>query len=116
MPDRIGMEKGKNIRQGKTMLLSKCYIDAIVSRRCLQFKIKGTAKALAQREPPRLVDARAKRSMNNELHAACFVKKAFGYYGGLSRHGTEHRPALQHIFRQLLRGGSIQATFFPQPV
>src|SRR5579862_897880 len=44
---RIRMEKMKNVGQGKAVLLAQRNVQAIVSSRGLQLKIKGTAKSLA---------------------------------------------------------------------
>src|SRR4029077_11980649 len=47
LPDRGGMKKAKYVGKRKAMLFRQTNIDAVIGSRCLQFKIKRAAKALA---------------------------------------------------------------------
>ena len=60
------------------MLLGQRDVQSVVGRRRLQFEVEGAAEALAQRQSPGLVDASAKRRVNDELHAAGFIEETFG--------------------------------------
>ena len=57
------------------MLFSQRDIQAIISRRRLQFKVKAATEALAQRQPPGLIDTSAEGCMQDELLAAALVKE-----------------------------------------
>src|SRR5689334_10560581 len=81
--DRGFMQKAENIRQGETVALAERNVDAVVSGGGLQLQIETTAESFSEREPPRLIDAAAERSVEDELHTATFVEKAFGDDGVL---------------------------------
>ena len=82
----------------------------------MQLEIERAAEALAQRQAPGLVDARAKGSVNDELHAAAFVEKALGDDGGLRRNRSEQGAARDDVFDGLLGAGLIEAAFEFEPV
>ena len=52
------------------MLRSEREQDGVFRRGGLQLEIELTAEALAQRQPPRLVDPASERRVDDELHAA----------------------------------------------
>ena len=54
--------------------------DAVVRGGGLQLEIEGAAEALAQRQAPGAVDARAEGRVEDELHAAGFVEEALGHH------------------------------------
>ncbi len=65
-------------------------------------KLKERQKRLAQRQPPRAVDARAERRVQHQLHAAALVEEALGddrrrssarRRGSPCRHARTRRPA-----------------------
>jgi len=74
------MEKMEDVAEWKTVLFAERNVQAVVSRRSLQFKIERAAEALAKGQSPSLVDSRAERCVNDQLHAAALVEKAFGDY------------------------------------
>ena len=78
-----GCEEVENVGERKTVLFAERNVEAVVGGGGLQFKIEGAAEALAQRESPGLVDARAEGSVNDQLHAAAFVEEALGDHGVL---------------------------------
>src|ERR1700733_4322324 len=102
------MQKTKNIRERKAVLIRQRNIDAFICRRGLQLEIEGTAKPLPQRESPRLVDAAAERGVNYQLHSAALVEETLGDDCFLRRDRSEHRPAGNDILDGLLRAGSIE--------
>src|SRR5580700_6695582 len=109
------MQKAKNIRERKTVLIRQGNIDAFVRRRGLQLKIEGTAKAFPKRESPRFIDAAAERSVNHQLHAAAFVEETFRDDRILRGDRAEDRPAGNDVLHGLLRAGSIESAFFFEP-
>ena len=68
-------------------------IDAVFRRRRLQLEIELAAEALAQREPPRAIDAAAERRVDHELHAARFIEEALEHDGVLRRQVSRARRA-----------------------
>ena len=103
----FGLQEAKNIAQRKAMLLRERNVQAVVGGRGLQFEVEGDAKALAQRQPPGLVDARPKRSMDYQLHAAAFIKKALGDDAILTGDRAQHRAPGHNVFHNLLGAGII---------
>src|SRR5438270_8928780 len=69
------MEVTEDFFQRKGMLRAQGQHDCFVSRRGLQFEVERTAKALAQSESPRAIDANPERGMDHQLHAAGFIKE-----------------------------------------
>src|SRR5271163_1150612 len=61
------MQKLKNIGQRKAVLLGQSYVQSVVGGRSLQFKVEATAKTLAQRQSPGLVNASAEWRMDDQL-------------------------------------------------
>src|SRR5207244_10690601 len=75
-----------------------------IIRGSLKIEIKRTAKALAHRQAPSSIDARAERSMDHQLHAARFVKEPFKQQPLLRRHHAGGRVLCLDVRQQLLRG------------
>src|SRR5207237_386898 len=78
--------------------------------------VERTAKALAQRQAPGLVNARSKRRVDNELHAAAFVEEALGDYRGLRGNRPKQCTARYNIFDSLLRARIVEAAFGFEPI
>ena len=76
--------------------------DAFFVRRCLQLKVEADAEALAQRQSPGAIDARAERCMHDELLAAAFVEEALKDDVGVGRHHLKRRLRLSQILDDLL--------------
>src|SRR5262249_8127049 len=89
--------------------------DSVIGRRSLQFKVESTTKAFAERQPPRLVNASAKRRMDHQLHAAAFIEEALGNDRRLRRHIAKHDAAFEYILNQLLCAGSIEPALASKP-
>src|SRR5579864_753906 len=109
------MQKAKNVRERKTVLIRKGNIDALVRCRGLQLEIEGTAKAFAKRKPPRFVDPAAERCVNHQLHSAAFVEEPFRDDRCLRRNHPENGPAGNNVLDSLLRAGSIESAFIFEP-
>src|ERR1035441_602666 len=73
---RGGTQEFKNDVERKGMLLAERNHDAVIGGGRLQFEIERSAEALAQRQSPGAVDARAEGRVNHQLHAAAFVEEA----------------------------------------
>ena len=91
------------------MLLGQRDVQAIVRGGGLEFEIKAAAEALAQCQSPGLVDAAAKWSVDDKLHAATFIEKALSDDCALCRHVTQHRTPLQDVLNCLLGTGVVQS-------
>src|SRR5262249_15668497 len=110
------MQEVKYIGEREAVLLSQRDVQAVIGGAGLKLKIEGDAEALAQCQPPRLIDARAKRRMNNELHAAAFVEETLGNDGFRGRASARHCSARHNIFEEVLGAGYIQSAFPSQPL
>src|SRR4030095_1178975 len=65
---------------------------------------EAAAEALAQRQPPRAVDAAAERGVDDELHAAGLVEESLRHDALGGGDDAEGALAFIEILRQLLRG------------
>ena len=90
--------------------------DIVVGRGGLQLEIELAAKALAQRKPPGPVDPASIGRMNDELHAAGFVKKTLKDQRVLRRQTTQGRMTRGKIFDEFCRGKLCQTGFFAKPL
>ena len=91
----------------KAVLRSDRKHDAVVVGAGLQLEIKRAAEALAQRQAPGPIDARAERRMNHELHAARFVEEPLEHDLPPRRHDANRNALRGHIIHGLLRGPVI---------
>src|SRR5215469_954580 len=110
------MQEVKYIREREAVLLSQRDVQAVIGGAGLKLKIEGDAEALAQCQPPGLIDARAKRRMNNELHAAAFIEETLGNDGSRGRDSAQNCSTRHNVFNKLLGAGIIQSTFSSQPL
>ncbi len=110
-----GFRKLKTSSSGKECCSLEREHDPVVGGRGLQFEIEGAAEALAQRQSPGAIDARAERRVDHQLHAAGFVEEALGDHGVLRRQRAqralrrrEHkrRPARRRGGRGRIRASS----------
>ena len=92
----------------KGVLVGKREHDAVVGRRRLQFQIKRSAKALAQRQAPRAVDARAERCVQDQLHATGFVEESLGHDRRVGGDNAENRLAGAHVDDGLIRARQVE--------
>ena len=84
------------------VLVGKRDDDAVVGRRGLQLEVERAAEPLAQRQPPRAVDARTERSVQDQLHPAALVEEALGDDGRARRDDAERGLARLHVGRRLV--------------
>ena len=85
------------------MLLAQRNDDAVVGGRGLQLEIERAAEALAQREAPGAIDARAERRVNDQLHAAAFIEESLGDDGLLRWQRSERGSAGANVERRPVR-------------
>ena len=114
--DGFGPQKLEHDFERKGMLLAERNHDAVVGGRRLQFEIERAAEALAQRQAPGAIDARAERRVQDELHAAAFVEEALRHHVQGRGKAPSARAAGQHIRDGLLRAEAIESAFALQPV
>ena len=88
-----GVQELEDHLQRERVLLAERNDDAVVGGGRLQLEIEGAAEALAQRQAPGAVDARAERGVDDELHAAAFVEEALGHDVVHAGHGAERSLA-----------------------
>ena len=79
--DGLRLQELEDQFERKGVLLGERDVDAVVGGGGLQLEIERTAEALAQRETPGPIDARAERGVQDELHAAGFIEESFGDHG-----------------------------------
>ena len=98
------------------MLLAQRQHNAIICCRGLQLEIEGQAEALANRQAPRAIDAAAKRGVQDELHAARFIKESFGDDGLGRRHAPQDGHRLRHVRDDLLRTAPVRSCLGDEPL
>ena len=91
------------------VLLAQRDHDSVVGGRRLQLEVEGPAEALAQRQSPGAIDARAERRVDHELHAAAFVEEALRHDARGRRHRAQRGAPGLHVLHRLLRAAAIQA-------
>ena len=106
-----GSQICKNQIERKRMLFRERQHDAVIGSCGLQLKIERPAEAFAQRESPSAIDARAKRRVNHQLHAARFVKKSLRDDGLLRGHYAQNRAPCLNICDGLFRAQAVQSAF-----
>src|SRR5262245_59161734 len=82
----------------------------------LQFEIELTAEAFSKRERPRLVDAAAKRRMEDELHAAGFVEEPLEDERLLRGNHTKRRASGNEVARRLFGASVAESRLADQPI
>src|SRR5215470_8419212 len=82
----------------------------------LQLEIELAAEAFSERERPRLVDAAAKRRMEDELHAAGFVEEPLEYERRLRRNDTKRRASGNEVARRLFGAPLAESRLADQPI
>ena len=111
----LGMEVAEHVRQRKRVLRPERQHQRILGRRRLELEIELTAEPLPQSEAPGLVDAAAKRSVQDHLHPARLVEEPLEDECLLRRNHTERPAALHQIRDGLFRGTAVQAGFRGDP-
>ena len=95
------------------MLLGQRDVDAVVGRRGLQLEVEAAAEALAQREPPRLVEPSAERRVQDELLPAALVEEALRNNRRLRRHRAEHGAPRDDVATSCRAADCIDAALAP---
>src|SRR6516164_5232877 len=109
------MQVAGYLREIKAVRPGQRQNDVVFGRRCLQLKIEFAAKALAQREPPRSVEAAAVRRMDHQLGATNFIEEALDDERVLRRQNTERGVTRDEVFDQLLCGRFGNADLIAKP-
>ena len=89
--------------------------DVVFGRGSLELEIELAAETLAQRQPPRAIDAAAEWRMEDELHSARLVEEAFEHDRVLRWQAAERRMTRAQIVDQLLGGGLNDAKLLHEP-
>ena len=103
------MQVGRHFDQREAVAGRQRQHDRVFGRRGLQFEVELAAEALAQRQAPRAVHARAEGRMQDELRAAGFVEEALQHDALLRRHGAERGDLAREVVGELARGGFVEA-------
>src|SRR5581483_9611493 len=106
LEDRVE-RKGVLVAQGEN--------EAVIRRGGLKLEVEGAAEALAQRQSPRSIDARAERRVNDELHATALIEETLGNDGRAGRHDAENRLARTHVGHRLFGTGLIERALARKP-
>jgi hypothetical protein len=97
------------------VLLGQRNVQPVISGRGLQLKIESHGRSACAAKSPGLVDAAAKRRVDDQLHPAAFIEKPLRNDGLLRRHRAQHGASLQNVFNRLLRARIVEPAFFFQP-
>src|SRR3954451_11192564 len=89
--------------------------NVVFGRGRLELEIELAAETLAQRQPPRTIDAASEGRMDDELHAARLVEEAFEYDCRLRRQVPERRMTRAQILDQLLGRGLNDTKLLREP-
>ena len=105
----------EHLVQREAVLRSQRQHDRVLGGSSLQLEVEAAAEPLAEREPPRAVDAAAERCVENELHPPRFVEEALQYERLLRRNDAKDLPAGGQVFDDLARAGLAHADRLDQP-
>ena len=106
--DGFGLEEVEDIGEGEAVLFGRGDADAVVGGGGLQLEVEAAAEALAQGQSPGAVDARSEGRMDDELHAAAFVKEALGDDGTLGGNRAEDGAAFADVGGELAKRVGIE--------
>src|ERR1700757_2553758 len=99
------MQVAGYLREIEAVRLRQRQNDVVLGRRRLELEIEFPAKALAQRQPPRPVEAAAVRRVDHQLGATSFIKEALDDERVLGRQNAERGVTRGQVFDKLLGGG-----------
>src|SRR5262249_22589306 len=99
---RHGMEIPKDVRERERVLRTKRQEQRVLCCRGLQFEVELAAETLPQGEAPRLVDAAAKRRVQDELHAPGFVEESLQHESALARDHAECATGIREVRNHLI--------------
>ena len=100
---RRRMQIAEHVGQRERVLRTERQQQRVFGGRRLQLEVELAAEALAQRQPPRLVDAAAERRVQHELHAARFVEEPLEHQRLLRRQRRRARAAPRRGRRRPVR-------------
>ena len=103
---RLRMQIAEHVRQRERVLRPEREQQRVFGRRRLQLEVELAAEPLAQRQPPRLVDAAAERRVQDELHAARLVEEALEDERVLRRNHAERAAAIGEVRRRPVRAAA----------
>ena len=98
------MQVAEDVRQRERVLRPERQHQRVLGGRRLQLEVELPAEALAQRQPPRLVDAAAERRVQHQLHAAGLVEEPLEHQRVLRRDHAERAAAFGEVGDGLLGG------------
>ena len=96
-----GFAELKDIFQREGMLRRQRNIDAVVVCGSLKFQIEAAAEPFAQSQSPGAVDRCSQRGVDDELHAAAFIKEALCDDTVQRRNRTQYTLSFRNIFARL---------------
>ena len=94
---RLGVQIAEDIRQRERVLRPQREHQRVLGGGRLQLEVELPAEALAQGQPPGLVDAAAERRVQHQLHAAGFVEEPLEHERLLRRDDAERAAALGEV-------------------
>ena len=109
------MKIPEDIRQRERVLRPEREHQRVFGGRRLQLEVELPAESLAEREPPRLVDAAPKGGVQHELHAARRVEKPLEHEPLLRRDDPERAAAFRQVLDGLLGGILLETALRHQP-
>ena len=104
----LRLQKFEDDLERKGVLLAQRDHDAVVGGGGLQLEVERAAEALAQRQAPGAIDARAERRVDDQLHAAGFVEEALGDDGRVRGHRAQRGRAGLHVGDGLLGAALVE--------
>ena len=99
-PDAGRMQVARYLAELEAMGGGQREDDVVLGRGGLQLEVERAAEALAQRQPPRPVDAAAVGRMDDQLHAADLVEEALEDERVLGRQAAQRRMRRRRGIRQ----------------
>ena len=101
-PRRGGLEEALHVLEREAVRRPERQHDAVLERRGLELEVELAAEALAQRQSPGPVDARAVGRVDDEVGVAHVVEEALEHDGVERRQRAERRLAGGEVLRELL--------------
>ncbi len=103
-----GGEEVEDVGEREAVLLGERDVDAVVGGGGLQLEVETATEALAQGEPPGLVEAAAEGRVENELLSAAFVEEALGDERRFGGNGSEDGATVDDVGDELESGGVVE--------
>ncbi|MBV6412664.1 MAG: hypothetical protein OMOMHJEC_00447 [Xanthomonadales bacterium] len=113
---RVRMQVAGDVGERETVAGRQRQHDRIVGRGRLQLEVEAPAEALAQRQAPGAVEARAEGRVDDQLGAAGLVEETLHDEVLLRRQGTERGLRGRQVIGELARRGGADAGLRAQPL